>query len=233
MRGMKWSLGLIGGLVAIGFALWQISRARCFVLTGEITCRIETDRKLVALTLDDGPTVAGLDAALPVLAAHDATATFFLIGHEVERQPGLVRRIVADGHEIGNHSYTHDMMVGHPAAFYDAEIVRTHHLLVRAGAPAPRLFRPPYGKKLWGLPRAVERHGYRMIMIDVEEPETTDPRAYAGRLVAQAKPGSILLMHLMYRTNRTAREALPLVLDGLQARGFRVVTVGELRRQAR
>jgi peptidoglycan/xylan/chitin deacetylase (PgdA/CDA1 family) len=76
----------------------------------------------------------------------------------------------------------------------------------------------------------VERHGYRMVMIDVEEPQTDDPRQYAARLVGEAKPGSILLMHLMYRGNRVAREALPLVIEGLQARGFTVVSVGELLR---
>jgi peptidoglycan/xylan/chitin deacetylase (PgdA/CDA1 family) len=69
-----------------------------------------------------------------------------------------------------------------------------------------------------------------MVMIDVEEPETNDPRIYAERLVREAKPGSILLMHLMYRGNQVARDALPLVVQGLQARGFKIVSVGELLR---
>jgi peptidoglycan/xylan/chitin deacetylase (PgdA/CDA1 family) len=67
-----------------------------------------------------------------------------------------------------------------------------------------------------------------MVMIDVEEPLVDDPKVYADRIVREAKPGSILLMHLMYRPNGTAREALPLVLSGLQARGFEIVPVGEL-----
>jgi peptidoglycan/xylan/chitin deacetylase (PgdA/CDA1 family) len=90
------------------------------------------------------------------------------------------------------------------------------------------LFRPPYGKKLWGLPAAVERQGYRMIMVDVEEPRTTEPRAYAQSILNEARPGSILLMHLMYRSNETARQALPFVIEGLKERGFRLVTVSEL-----
>ena len=69
-------------------------------------------------------------------------------------------------------------------------------------------------------------------MIDVEEPTVEDPRAYADRLVRDAKPGSILLMHLMYSANGTARDALPLVIRGLQQRGFRIVSVGELLSQA-
>ena len=71
-----------------------------------------------------------------------------------------------------------------------------------------------------------------MVMIDVEEPTTADPEAYAEQLVREAKPGSILLMHLMYRANATAREALPLVIKGLKARGFEVVGVEELLRRA-
>jgi peptidoglycan/xylan/chitin deacetylase (PgdA/CDA1 family) len=65
-------------------------------------------------------------------------------------------------------------------------------------------------------------------MIDVEEPTATDPAAYAREVVAQARPGSILLLHAMYRGNQTARDALPLILDGLQAKGLRAVSVGEL-----
>jgi peptidoglycan/xylan/chitin deacetylase (PgdA/CDA1 family) len=232
-KGLKWGLGLIGGLVLLALILWQVSNARCYALVGQSVCRIETDQKLVALTLDDGPTEAGLGTALPVLEAHGAKATYFLIGEQVEKRPHLVRRIVAGGHEVANHSYSHEMMIGRSASWYEAEIARTHDLLINAGAPAPRLFRPPYGKKLWGLPAALQRRGYRMIMIDVEEPETDDPGAYAAQLVREVKPGSIILMHLMYRANQVAREALPLVLEGLRARGFRVVTVGELERQAR
>lgn len=124
-------------------------------------------------------------------------------------------------------------MIGRSGGFYDREIAETHRRLVAAGAPPPRLFRPPYGKKLWGLPAAARRHGYRMVMIDVEEPLVEDPRIYADRVVREARPGSILLIHLMYRANGTARAALPLVIRGLQARGFRIVSVGELIAAAR
>ena len=224
------SLAVSLALLVCAFALFQISRARCFTLVGDIICRVDTERRIVALTLDDGPTEEGVAAALDALGTRGAQATFFLVGEEVSARPHLVRRIVAAGHEVGNHSLTHKWMVGRSRAFYDSEISETHQRLIAAGAPPPKLFRPPFGKKLWGLPAAVERHGYRMVMIDVEEPQTDDPRQYAARLVGEAKPGSILLIHLMYRGNRVAREALPLVIEGLQARGFTVVSVGELLR---
>jgi peptidoglycan/xylan/chitin deacetylase (PgdA/CDA1 family) len=225
---IRWIAAALILAAALAAALWAVSNARCFALVGEMICRVETDRPMVALTFDDGPTEQGVDAALAALRARGAHATFFLIGREAGERPHLVRRIASEGHEIANHSLTHRVMIGRSAAFYDTEISETHRRLIAAGAPPPNLFRPPFGKKLWGLPAAARRHGYKMVMIDVEEPRVEDPRAYADRLVREAKPGSILLMHLMYRANRTAREALPLVIRGLQARGFEIVPVGEL-----
>ena len=84
------------------------------------------------------------------------------------------------------------------------------------------------------MPRAVARNGYAMIMWDIEDPPgARNARDYADRLLRDVRPGSIILMHIMYRPNRIAREALPLVLRGLAERGFRVVTVGELLRLRR
>ena len=225
------SLAAAAVLIALAALIFQISKARCFALAGEAICRVETQEKLVALSFDDGPTPEGVEWATGVLAPRGAHATFFLIGGEVEGREALVRQILAGGHEVGNHSFSHVRMVGRSAAFYDREIARTDALLRKAGAPAPKFFRPPYGKKLVGLPRAIVRHGYRMIMWDVEDPPGAQTAEdYAQRVVADAQPGSIILMHVMYKSNRIAREALPLVVDGLKARGFRVVTVGELLR---
>jgi peptidoglycan/xylan/chitin deacetylase (PgdA/CDA1 family) len=221
----------LAALTAIGVGLWQVSRARCFALTAPVVCRVETAARMVALTFDDGPTAAGVDAILPALQAHGAHATFFLIGQEVARRPDLVARLLATGQEVGDHSYTHRRMVGRAPGFYAREIGDTEALLRKAGASSG-LFRPPYGKKLIGLPLAVRRQGLTIVMWDVEDPETADPRAFAAQVVAQARPGSIILVHAMYDTNATGRAAVPLILDGLAAKGLKVVTVGELLKHA-
>lgn len=223
---MSAALALVAAF-GLAVATWQVSRARCFVLGGDITCRVGTKAPMVALTFDDGPTELGVNAILPILQRHGATATFFLIGKQVAARPDLAVRLKAAGHELANHSYTHSRMIGRPAGWYDDEIARTEAALARAGGGSG-LFRPPYGKKLWGLPQAVERAGLTMVMIDVEEPATTDPAEYARRVVADARPGSILLLHAMYGPNQTARDALPMILDGLKARGLKPVSVGEL-----
>jgi peptidoglycan/xylan/chitin deacetylase (PgdA/CDA1 family) len=90
------------------------------------------------------------------------------------------------------------------------------------------LFRPPYGKKLFGLPLAVERNGYTMIMWDSGDPPDRDPKTYAAKVLAEVRPGSIILTHAMFQSRATERAALPLILDGLTRRGFRMVTVSEL-----
>ncbi|HTU11410.1 MAG TPA: polysaccharide deacetylase family protein [Allosphingosinicella sp.] len=235
LRAAKWVsaggaiLALLAGIV---LTLHQISRARCFSVVGEAICRVETDAPLVALTFDDGPTEEGVAIAIAALREHGATATFFLIGEEAARRAPLVRRLLAEGHEVGNHSQTHQRMIFHLPAFYEREVMEADAALRAAGVTRLDLFRPPYGRKLIGLPNALARHGYRMIMWDVEDPTgAATPQAYADAVVRQARPGSIILMHIMYRSNRIARESLPLVLRGLRSRGFLVVTVGELLHQ--
>ena len=227
--------GVAAALVLLltgAFILFEISRARCFSLAGEAICHVETDAPMVALTFDDGPTAEGVAIATSALRPAGAHATFFLIGSEIGGREALVRQLIAEGHEVANHSFSHVRMAFHSSAFYDDEIMRTDALLRGAGVPRPNLFRPPYGKKLIGLPYALARHDYRLIMWDVEDPPgATTAQAYAEAVVREARPGSIILMHIMYSGNRVAREALPLVVRGLQARGLRIVTVGELLRQ--
>src|SRR5947208_121595 len=95
-------LACIGGFVvialcAVAVALFYVSRARCFTLAGSVTCRVETRKPIVALSFDDGPDDAGVDAALAALGKYRLAATFFLIGGTVEQRPDLVRRLVAAG----------------------------------------------------------------------------------------------------------------------------------------
>ncbi|QIK79873.1 polysaccharide deacetylase family protein [Sphingomonas piscis] len=222
---------MVAALLLIAGTLNEISKATCFSFTGRVVCRVETAEPLVALTFDDGPTTVGVESVLPALKRYNAKATFFLVGASTEI--ALTRRIVAEGHEVGNHSFTHQRMVGHPKAFYDDELRRTDAALVSAGAPKPTLFRPPYGKKLFGLPIAVARNGQTMVMWDSGDAPDRYPKAYAAEVLADVRPGSIVLIHPMFRSRETERQALPLILEGLTRRGYRLVTVSELLRAGR
>lgn len=217
-------------VLLVAFGLFRVSRALCFQLVGKPICHVDTSEKLVALTFDDGPNPDGVTYILNTLKPYDAHATFFLIGGEVSAHPGEVRRLLAARQEVGNHSYSHNRMWGLFPGGYVDEIRKTDALLRHEGA-RPAFFRPPFGKKLTGLPIAVERTGYRTVTWDIADPDDArDPRSYADRVLAQVKPGSIILVHAMYRSREIARGALPLILAGLRQRGYRAVSVGELLR---
>ena len=228
-------------LLALQMTLFEISRARCFSLVGEAICRVETRAPVVALTFDDGPTERGVELTRRVLRENGAHATFFLIGNEVAGREGLVRQLVADGHEIGNHSYSHPRMIFHWPGYYDDQISRADAILRRSGVPAPSLFRPPYGKKLIGLPNALARHNYRMIMWDVEDPPgATDPRAYAAHPPAPARcqatttrscgatprrsqPSSVITI-----ASSTCRPATPVMYSGVSRHSVMPVSSGSV-----
>ena len=219
----------IVAVLALLVGLNSLSKAPCLQLIGDLTCRVETDDKIVALTFDDGPTPRGAAAVLPILDRYDARATFFLIGEDLKRHPQAARQILAAGHELGNHTYSHQRNVGRSRAFYREELGKTGQLLRGVGSDSD-LFRPPYGRKLVGLPLEVERAGLKTITWDVADraEEFPEPADYARDIVERVRPGSIILIHPMYRGNATAREALPIILAQLHDRGYDIVTVSEL-----
>ncbi|MBX3595431.1 polysaccharide deacetylase family protein [Sphingomonas sp.] len=231
MTARRWAMSGAAGLLVLLAGAWgarAAMKARCWAFGAPVVCHVAVRDRVVALSFDDGPTRIGTDAVLPVLAAHGAHATFFLIGAEVARDPADVRRIVAAGHEVGNHSFAHGRMISPFAARYRDEIARTDAAVMAAGAPRPTLFRPPYGAKFTGLARAVA--GKTIAMWDFEEPVARPggARAYADAVLRSVRPGSIILIHPMYASRSVERAALPMILDGLRARGYRVVTVSEL-----
>ena len=126
---------ILVAILALLYATFAISKAACFQLIGTPLCKVDTGEKLIALTFDDGPTPLGVDAVLPVLAKYGAHATFFLVGAQMEDNPGQARRLHAAGHELGNHSYYHKRMWGLFPGTYEAEIRRTDALLRAAGLP--------------------------------------------------------------------------------------------------
>lgn len=117
---------IVGAIIGLaGLTLWNVSKARCFQLIGEVTRRVETDIKVVAQTFDDGPRPEGVDAVHPLLAKHNANATFFLIVSGTEEFAGQAERLLAAGHESGNHAYTHQRNIRRSHSFYVMEIAET------------------------------------------------------------------------------------------------------------
>ena len=217
------------------FGLYTLSNSRTYQVFGELVARVETERPVVALTFDDGPTAGFTSEVLGTLDELDVTATFFVTGREVVENPDEARAIVAAGHELGNHSYSHLRMVMKSYGTYRSEIEETDAAIRAIGYERQLHFRPPYGKKLFGLPWYLSSTGRTTIMWDVE-PETypeiaDDLEAFVAHVVDQTRSGSIVLMHVMYGTRAISREALPGIVTGLRERGFEFVTVSELLKE--
>jgi peptidoglycan-N-acetylglucosamine deacetylase len=217
---------------ALPVGLWQLARSRSVQLFGDIVARVDTPDSVVALTFDDGPVASLTDSLVALLAQRDVRATFFMIGRELEASPASGRKLAAAGHELANHSYSHRRLVLVGAGMVREEVERTDSLIRAAGARGPIHFRPPYGKKLVALPLHLWRTGRTTIMCDVEPDSYADVAASADGIVAhvlaRARPGSIILLHPWYPSRATSLAAVPGVIDGLRARGYRFVTVNEL-----
>ena len=202
-------------VAAVG--LYLLMNARCYQLLGDLICHGANDHKHIALTFDDAPSEHTSDAVLAVLAEKNVQATFFMIGENMARYPQAAQRIAAAGHELGNHSYSHRRFLLRSPAFIAREIEDTNALIRAAGYHGPIHFRPPYGKKLLGLPWYLAR----------QQPPTAE--AITAAALAQAHNGAIILLHpFCPDACRAEREALPHIIDGLRAQGYTLVTVSTL-----
>jgi peptidoglycan/xylan/chitin deacetylase (PgdA/CDA1 family) len=219
-------------VVGVWWVAFRLSNARRFQLFGEIVPRVETDARTVALTFDDGPTPAGADSVLAVLREEAIRATFFLNGADIARYPAAARRIVLAGHEIGNHTWDHPRMLGRAAGFTRAQIERTDSIIRSIGYTGPIHFRPPYGKKLIVLPWVLARSGRTTVTWDVDPDSYSDVAATADGIVAhvreRVRPGSIVLLHVMFPSRATSRAAVRDIIRALRTDGYAFVTVSEL-----
>ena len=196
-------------------------------LTTPVTPRVNCAKvKCVALTFDDGP-VAETTELLTVLRAKKVKATFFVLGRQVVREPAVIRQIVADGHVVGNHSWDHPLLTRLSLAKVRAQLVRTNRAIVAAGAPAPVVFRPPYGGTNRAILRIAGAQGMTQVLWDVDPLDWRDRNSavVASRVVAATRNGSIVLSHDIHPTTRAAYAR---IIDRLRARGFQFVTVPEL-----
>lgn len=212
--------------------LWQVSKSRTFQAFGVIVPRVNTSQKVVALTFDDGPTRGRTAAVLKLLGEKEVKATFFVTGRELEQDRGVGREIVAAGHELANHSYSHSQMVLVSPSFVRREVERTDELIREAGYTGEIYFRPPYGKKLLVLPYYLARNGRKTIMCDVEPDSYPEIAKDAAKITEYVRervlPGSIILLHVMYQSREESLKAVGGIIEGLEDEGYRFVTVSEL-----
>ncbi len=234
--------------LGIGWAAWLIDVAffsgliivtvGCFGANRPIFGRVidgsGVHEPIVALTFDDGPSPDTTPRVLDALRDAGARATFFVLGRHAEQYPDIMRRIVSEGHEVANHTYSHGILVFAGRRRTTRELVRTQRLIEAAGAPPPRLVRAPHGFRNPLTVRIARRLGYRVVGWTKGVFDTSAPGAdvIARRSIAALRPGAILLLHDADGNGSGDRsqtaDALPAILAGVRAAGLEPVTMSYL-----
>ena len=190
--------------------------------------RTGLETPMLALSFDDGPSEL-TESILDLLAAHDARATFFVVGSSVGGREATLERARAGGHEIGSHTFWHP----HPSALGEAELREEIRSGAEAAGAGAKLVRPPYGEDAERFDRLAGELGLGPTMlwsVDPRDWESDDADVIAERVLAGAASGAIVDLHDGRRPQHATVEALRTILPSLSSRGFRLVTVSELLR---
>lgn len=192
--------------------------------------------RTIALTFDDGPDPVWTPRILDVLARHRAHATFFQVGSRVNQYPGLSRRVLAEGHEIGSHTFSHVDIAATPAWRLAAELTLTDNAVAAATGRRPQLMRPPYSSTPSAITRAdfaslrqVGESGHLVVLSDFDTQDWRSPgaEAVAAAVRPASRAGGVVMMHDSGGDRSQTVRALTLLLPRLQAQGYRFVTVSE------
>jgi peptidoglycan-N-acetylglucosamine deacetylase len=197
----------------------------------DVVFAVDTDMRAVALTIDDSPHPTLTPMILDVLAKYDAKATFFAIGERVGGNEEILRRLVAEGHELGNHLMADEPSFRLPAEEFARQLCETHELLEPFGAV--RWFRPGHG---WFTQRMLEQlraYGYRCALASAYaiEGRFAAPRYSAWHILQNALPGAAIVLHDGQEDRVRTVAILEIVLPALRKRGLRVETLSALAGQ--
>ena len=189
-----------------------------------------TDEKVIALTFDDGPHPLYTPKILDILKKHNAKATFFVIGRNAEIYEALTKRIYDEGHELGNHTYSHLTSKDGNSNSLNKELVKTGEIIKRITSSPPTLFRPPTGYCNNTTVRCASKLNYKIIVwtIDTRDWAHNSVDNIVNTVLKQAKSGSIILMHDYITKPSPTPEALEIILSRLTEKGYSFVTVSEL-----
>ena len=186
------------------------------------------DDKRVVLTFDDGPAEPFTGQVLDILREYQVPATFFVCGKNVERHPDLLRRIVAEGHEVGNHTYSHLFVYFKSRRRMAEEIDRTQTIIEQITGLRPKIFRPPYGARWFGLVPTLQERGMHLILWSATGYDwKKDVQGITRAALRELKPGAVILLH-DGRDARPATEidrsrtisALPAIIAGARQQGY-------------
>lgn len=193
-----------------------------------VTFRTTPAAKLVALTIDDGPTTEWTPQVLRILRRREAKATFFRVGERARAHAGLTMQTADEGHEQGNHTWAHDDLTHHGETFGRGSLERTGELLAELTGQAPTLCRPPYGR-IDSVGLAVCAGLHYGVALWSHHVTGSNPEGGVDRMLAQGTPGSIILLHDGGpEPNANLMKQLDRLVASMTDTGYRFVTVSEL-----
>ena len=189
-------------------------------------CRVEGP--YIAMTFDDGPHGANTPRLLDMLKQRGIKATFFVVGQCAAEFPDIMKRIVAEGHEIASHSWSHPQLTKMGEEGVTDQLQKTHDIIRHTTGVEPKVMRPPFGaftpnQRAW----ANKKWGYKIIMWDVDplDWKVRNAEHVKSEILRQTVAGSIILTHDIHKSTI---DAMPETLDGLTAKGFKFVSVSDL-----
>jgi len=190
-------------------------------------------RKVVALTFDDGPDNQYTPQVLDILAQKGVKATFFLIGKRLAEAPSVVKRIMNDGHDVGNHTFNHPNISHFSHQDVEREVRTADEELRRFGVEAGGMFRPPYGAVAPDSIEPLARSGYRLYLWSVDSLDWRglNRDQIVGNVIPQVTSGSVILFHSAGGPGEDLTgtvQALPIIIDDLRAKGFTFATLHEM-----
>lgn len=226
-------LGAGAGVLAGAGCMAYAVRGRSAAWLAPSVFHGDRTRPAIALTFDDGPSES-TPALLEILAAHDVPATFFMCGKNVRRCSSIAREVASAGHEIGNHTDSHRRLDFHSPEFIYSELALAQETICKAAGATPRLFRPPYGVRWFGLRRAQQRLNLMGVMWTVIGRDWKWPSRRVSRLLThRASNGAIFCLHdgrgVEHRPDiRSTLEAVQSAIPALKERGFQFETVSQI-----
>lgn len=217
--------------LAFGLWFWWACATPTSTFFHPVLIRGPREGKRISLTFDDGPAEHFTGQILEILREHRIPATFFVCGRNVEKHPDLVRRIIAEGHAVGNHTYSHLFVFFKSRRRIAEEIDRTQAIIEKVIGFRPNVFRPPYGARWFGLVPALLERGMHLILWSAAGYDwKKDVPGITRATLRELKPGAVILLH-DGRDTRAAAEidrsrtvsALPAIIAGARERGYTFV----------
>lgn len=186
---------------------------------------IQNKERKVYLTFDDGPTPEVTKCVLETLSTHGIKATFFCIGNNIENHPDIFRKVIDEGHTIGNHTFNHLNGWQMDNITYLANIERAEETILKLlpRFTTNKLFRPPYGKVKASQSAVVRANGYRIIMWDVlsaDFDQSVSPEKCLKNVIDNTREGSIIIFHDSIKAFENLKYALPLTIEYLKSKGY-------------